>query len=569
MTRRNAQLPWGGRGNRGGLYGGGRSVSYARIAGLILILIGVIAVGYALFSKACGSASCTDIYCPTDQSIAAPDGYEFVTKIYQHNEKKQIAQGNDALIGLPLAKATTDGRNLSFYRYVAETKAWEPVSAGVLDGSKVNATLHDTPALLAVLRRNSPGGSVVAYLPHIGTQAPVVELQPEAVGKITILHTRDFTPNANGDIDGQLSTVKADPTFQFMPTISVGNDIKGSVSVAQALLGSPSSRSAHVRAIVKLVTDSNLAGIDIAYNDLTVNDRTSFALFVSELAQLLHQQNKQLTLTLPPPIKAQERIDEGAYDWAELAKWADLLQVTPYRDQGRYRADMPAILSYLATKVSPTTKLILTVSPFATEKGDGGTRTMSLPDAMAIATSLSIRTTADQKVTTNSVVSVVGTNINREDGRSGVQWDPTSATVAFTYENNGGRTVWLENFFSVGFKLAYISQYKLGGVAVEDASKGADFGNIWTALVPYITSGQPVLMQPNPQDLIPVWAPSKGTFEDSRKGSIKWSTPADPNTYAITLTLSDGVARYQSEITANVQAKDAPKTPVASATAGG
>ena len=104
---------------------------------------------------------------------------------------------------------------------------------------------------------------------------------------------------------------------------------------------------------------------------------------------------------------------------------------------------------------------------------------------------------------------------------------------------------------------------------MEDASDDIYLGNIWTALVPYISSGQPILLQPNPQDLQPKWSTSKGTFEDSRKGYITWSTPAEAATYTITLTLSDGVALFQSELPANVQARDAG-TPVAgSPTPGG
>jgi Glycosyl hydrolases family 18 len=566
MTRKNAQLPWGGSGHGGGLYGGGRSTSYGRIAALCLIVVGVVALGYVLFGRACGGTSCDTAYCATGQSIAAPDGYEFVTKIYQYNTNKKIAAGNDVLIQLPLSKATTDARNLGFFHYVTQSQAWEPVTAAQLDGAQVAATLHDTPDLIAVLRRNSPAGSVVAYLPHATPSAPV-ELHPDAVGKITMLHTRDFQPGADGGVTGDLSAVKADSSFEFIPTVSANADLKGSVAIVSSLLASSALRTAHVQAITKLVDDKALAGIDIAYQDLALTDRTSFTLFVNELAQQMHARNKKLTLTLPPPIKTADRIDEGAYDWGELGNSADVLQMTPYRDQGRYRADIPEILTYLTGKVQAT-KLILTVSPYATEKAPDGIRTMTITDAMNIATKLSIRAGADGKLTTNSVVSIVGVNVNKEDGRSGVTWDTASATVAFTYENNGGRTVWLENFFSIGFKLEFISQYKLGGVGIEDASKNTYLGNIWTALVPFITSGQPVLMQPNSNDLQPAWNASKGTIQDSTKGAIKWNTPADAGTYTVTLTLSDGVSKFQSEIPANVQAKDT-KTPAASPTAGG
>ena len=101
------------------------------------------------------------------------------------------------------------------------------------------------------------------------------------------------------------------------------------------------------------MNEKKVAGIDIAYLDLPADQRTSFALFVSELSQRLHSQNKQLTLTLPAPIKAQNRIDEGAYDWAELAKTADLIKIAPFRDQANYRSDMPRVLEHLTGLVEP------------------------------------------------------------------------------------------------------------------------------------------------------------------------------------------------------------------------
>lgn len=556
MTRRGGQIPWNARG-AGAIYNGPQRGNRARMIGMALIVLGVIALLYFAFTRACGGSSCTEHYCASDKSIAVPSGYELVSKIYEINKSKGTLQGSQ-IVQLPLSKPTTDGRNLSFYRYSSDSKAWEPITNAMLDasGKSVSGTLPEAPTVLAILRRSSPGGMVIAYLPHNGT------LNHEAAGKITMLHTFDFTPAADGGVAGDVSNVKADNSFQFLPVISAGNETKSSVQIVQSILSSPASRSNHVQNIAKKVAETGVAGIDVRYFDLTVNERSSFALFIAELGQVLHAQNKQLTVTLPSPIRTQDRIDEGAYDWAEIGKAADVIEIAPFRDQGTYRRDFPAILEYLGAKVQPATKLVLTVTPYATEKAADGLRTMTITDAMSIATRLAIHVSEGQKIQTSGVVEVAGVNIDKSEGRSGLAWVPDAACVAFTYDQNGGRTVWLENAFSVGFKLEYIGKYKLGGVAIEDASENPYLGNIWTAIVPYISSGQPLLLQPNANDLQPKWTTSKGTFEDSRKGSIKWNTPADAGTYTITLTLSDGVNLYQSEISANVQPRDT-KTPAA------
>lgn len=565
MNRRGGggQLPWGTR-SSGPLYGGPRRGGYGRLVLMAAILAGVILLAWFVLAKACGGGtSCTQLYCPSSQDIAVPDGYERVTSIYEYNTAKgQVPQGTNASVALPLTRTTGDARNLSFYRYVPETKSWEPLMPGVLDaqGKQVSATLTTTPSVLTVLRRLSPGGEVVAYLAHDAA------LHPEAAGHITILHTRDYKPIADGSINGSLSK-RPEGQFAWYPVISADASDKDAIPIVTGILSSAASRSNHVQNILKLVADGQMQGVDIAYLDLPADQRTSFALFIAELAQRLHAQNKKLTVTLPAPIKTADRIDDQGYDWAEIGKAADLVEIAPYRDQSTYRRDMPDIIQYLAGLVPPQ-KLVLTVTPYATEKTPEGIHTMTVADAMVIATKLSVATgSPDAKLTTNSNVNLAAVNIDKTENRSGITWQVETACVAFSYELNGGRTIWIENVFSVGFKLELIPRYHLGGVAVEDASSNILLGDIWTAIVPFVTSGQPLLMQPNPTDLKPTWDVSAGTKEGGERGVLKWSTPAEPGTYTVTLTLSDGVSRFENQIPVTVQAKaTGTTTPAATAT---
>ena len=563
MTRRNAQLPWGNRSNSS-IYGGGGAGrgGIGRGAMLAGIVLATLVVGYFLFTRACSSTECDKFYCATGDSFATPEGYERVTKIYAFNaEKGGVPAGSNIQVQLKLENATTDGRNLGFYRYVQESKTWEPVTPAVLDaqGQQVSATLTSAPERLTVMRRLSPAGHVVAYLPANG------RLHADATGKITILHTRDFKPNSDGGLTGEPSAVKPDGSYAWYPTVWVDGSETGLIPLVSGILQNTTTRSTHVQQILKKAQDLQLAGIDIAYMDLRVAERTSFTLFVAELASGLHAQGKKLTLTLPAPLRLPDRIDEGAYDWAELGKSADVLQIWPYRDQSTYRRDMPEILTALTAEVEPT-KLVMTVSPYAVEKSNDGIATMSVVQAMITATKLSVRAGNDNRLTTNTNVSVVATNLDREENRSGIAWSPDTASVYFTYQQNGGRTVWIENVFSIGFKLELIPRFKLGGVAIEDASDSALLGNIWPALIPFINSGQPVLMQPNPTDLTPTWEVSKGSMEGGSRGVLTWITPAEPGTYTVSITVSDGVARFRNDIPLTVQPKASP-TAVATPTA--
>lgn len=567
MTRRGGRLPWGATGG-GGLYGGPRrSTNYGRIAVLGLIGLGMVLVVFWLFGRMCNSASCDDYYCPSGRNIAALDGYEFASRIFDYNKDKGAVAGNQNLsIQVELTKPASDGQSLTFFRYVEETKNWEPVTPAVLDpsGRVVSATLTSPPAIITVMRRTAPGGASVAYLQH---NEP---LNKAAIGHVSIVHTIDFKPLADGSLEGDLSTLKSDGSFAIYPVVSANNRTKGDVAIVENILASAESRSNHVNQIVQKAAQANVKGIDIAYMDLTVTSRTSFTLFVGELFDKLHAQGKQLTLTLPSPIKAQNRIDEGAYDWAELGKRADLLKIAPYRDQATYRLVMPEILQDLSAKVAPG-KLILTISPYATETGGDTVNTMSLTAAMALATRITVRANADE-ITTSSNVKVAGVNIDKDEGLPGIRWSPETATVAFSYkqpQGGGSRTIYLENFFSVGFKLEYIRTFHLGGVAVEEAGDDVYLGDVWTALVPFITSGTPILLQPNSQDLAPKWKvkDNQGTIEDTGRGSANWFTPAQPGAYSISLTLSDGVSLYENSVDISVKAKTAPASPTAAPTA--
>ena len=566
MSRRGGQLPWGA-GSSPGLYGGRRpGGGYGRLAMLAAIVVGVLVFAFFLVSRACGSAGgCDDPYCPSDRNIAAPEGYQFVSKIFAYNEESGAVQpGFDLVVQVALSETVGDGQSLSFYRYVEETRNWEPLAPAIPDaqGKVVSATFTDVPAVMAVMRRNTPGGSVAAYLPHNA------RLHPEAEGHVTLVHPIDFSPAADGAVQGELSAITSDGSFEVYPVIAANASSQGAVAIVEGILASPAARTNHVRQVVAKLAEVNVRGVDIAYLDLPATQRTSFSLFVGELYEALHAQNKQLTLTLPAPIKAQNRIDEGAYDWAALAKTADLIKVAPFRDQAKYRLDMPEILAYLAERVTPA-KLLLTVSPYATETGGDTIATYKLTDAMNIASQIAVRADADS-ITTSTNVEVAGTNIDRDENLSGVRWFAETATVAFSYkqaQGGGSRTVYIENFFSIGFKLELIPTYRLGGVAIDDASDDRYLGNIWNALVPFITSGQPILLRPNDADLEPKWAASGGTMESTRRGTANWFTPGEPGTYTISLTLSDGVAMFENSVPVNVKARDT-RTPVATTTPG-
>lgn len=533
-----------------GIYGGG-GLRLGRVLVLAVALIAIVVLAVVVYGAACGGG-CDDQYCESAQTVDAPGGFEYASELYELTGEAPV-DGSTLRVTVPLLGSEGDNRSLAFFGYDTANGSWRALGAAALvEGSTdtVGGTLESAPQFLAVMRRLSRAGHVVAYL-DAGTA-----LHGDAAGRVTMIHTRDFTPQGDGSLAGVATQLTRDPSFQFVP--SVAASAGAGLPVVTALLGTGGERSRHVQQIVGAVETASADGIDIAYLDLPADQRSTFTLFVIELAQALHGRGKLLTLTLPPPARAGATFEEGAYDWAELSRHADLLQVLPYRDGGDFRLVVPGLLEYLAARADPA-RLVMTVSPYATEKAaDGSLRSLTVVEAMSIAAQ--IRVDGDPIEVSNNY-SVVGVNIDKAARRSGVAWSPETATVFFTYEQGGGRTVYIENVYSVAFKLEYIPRYGLGGVAIENAGADPYIGNIWPALIPFIETGRPAVAQPNPADLAPVWGASGGELAQDMRGAARWTAPATPGTYTLSLTLSDGVALFENQITVSVQARAQPGAP--------
>ena len=528
---------------------------WARFAVLGAIAVAVVLAGYLLISAIGGGSSCDDVYCETGETIALPSGLERLSAVYELNpEAEPPPEGFDLEITLPLAEFPAAGASVSFYRYEPAGDVWESIAPAALDaeGTQATGVFADPPRYLAVLRRAGGGEHVIAYLP--GGRAP----HPAAIEHATIVHTYDFTPGSDGAVEGELTSVTAGEAAHY-PIIAAGKDVPDSIANVDAILQTDVDRSNHVRRILDKAAELGVPGIDVAYLDLRPEQRTSFTLFVAELADGLHAQGRALSLTLPVPVMGPERIDEGAYNWAELGKSADILQIAPHRDQGTYRLVMPEILDHLTAAVDAG-KLVLTVTPYAAEKSQDGIRAVTLTEAMRRASELAIRSSGD--ATAGAQLVVVGVNIDRDEGLSGIRWQPETATVAYTYKLGGSRTVWIENVFSIAFKLEFAGRYELGGVAVEDASDDPFLGDIWPAIETFVATGEAALVQPNAADLDPRWSATGGSLDDGGRGSVVWTTPAEAGSYSVTLSVSDGVYRFESEIATAVQAtEDAARAP--------
>jgi hypothetical protein len=209
----------------------------------------------------------------------------------------------------------------------------------------------------------------------------------------------------------------------------------------------------------------------------------------------------------------------------------------------------------------PLKKVALVVSRASYEKSSDGLRPMPLREALSLATVMEVRTST---IAPNSSVVIVGKNIFQDDGATGLRWDDVAFAVSFAYPGRGGqRTVWMENSFSLSFKIDFAKRMGLGGIAIEDVGLDSAAAAFWDPLKIFVETGNVALSQPNGVLLRPVWQSQAGSIEPTQKGNVVWRAPPQPGSYDVTLIVSDGVVRAMQKVVIDV------KAPTAATTTGG
>jgi len=463
-----------------------------------------------------------------------PEGMEAVSPLYDISLSGSVE--GPTLITLNLASPTSDPRNLSLY--TLDGSQWRRVAGAKLafDGAAVQAEVAELPKNVAVLRATSALHQLSGSLPA-GT-----ELNSQAAEVLFAINPVDFAPASDGSLEGDAAALPEDIGIDIYPTIRVSTDQQA--EAANAIIGSPDLRDQHLNAILEMVESSGrYRGVDIDYGSLDALHKDEFSQFVADLAEQLHRRGLGLTLTAPLPVQQGTSWDSGAYEWLRLAQAADAIKLLPEEDPSRYHKRMEQALTFLIEQEKiPSAKLVLVLSPWGHEKGGEGLRRLSLLEALTIAGTPKLKNEGD--IRPGDKVTIIGENIDKESGASGVGWDEDALAVSFGYPGLGGaRTVWIENSFSLIFRLDLAARFHLGGVAVDDISTDPGVNDIWPFLQEFAETGKVSLVKPNGTLLLPHWEADGGSLEGGDDGAVVWTAPQEPGVYHITLVVSDGLAR--------------------------
>lgn len=452
-----------------------------------------------------------------------------------------------ASIALPLKGSPGDPQRLGFYTFL--NQRWQRVAdVRLVDGgTRAEADFSPVPPNLVVLR-------VVAQTYQVAGSLPAGKaLHPSA--RVDIVSPRDYAPAEDGTLQGTATPLEVDQGVLVIPTI-VGST-QATAPIVNDILADPTLRQRHQEEILRLVKEGGFDGVDLEYSAVEPALGPAFTSFVQGLAEALHAEGLRLSLTLPPPSG-----QPGPYNWKALGEAADIIKVLPIADPVAYWEEMPKAIEALLRDVQAS-KVMLVVSPFSEERSGSTTRVVGYLETMLLASEIALRQPQNpEEILPGVSVELVAPNLDEGEGASGLHWSDEAAAVSFSA---GGRTFFIENVFSAGFKLELVQAYGLGGVAVADASADTDVADIWPAVNQLVEAGTVTLVRPNEDVFLPRWvAPDGGDLSSSVGTAITWNAPLQPGSYRLEMIISDGQERFGRRLTVEVrEALEPTPTPTA------
>lgn len=471
-----------------------------------------------------------------------PAGLEAVSALLDVSATEPVAGSDRPRLTVDLSTQVTEGERLALYTY--RDGKWRLLgdAIGVANGSAAQGEVPFLPDNVAVFRTVEQVQTVLGSLPLNA------ELDPLAAGVLSAINITGFAPLPDGSISG--GPITNDTQLDAAPTVSALSPAEK--QALDAILASPELRAAHVDALSALAREGGSGGVDLDYQAIDPARQEAFVALIQELSTRLRADGLGLTIALPLPVQQDAGWNTMGFDWEALVPLVDAIKLAPEPAQDLYYPRIEEALAYLVPRVG-SSKLLLPVSPLSHERGVDGLRSMTLTEALALASTPA--TQQDAPVAPGATVVALAQNLAPEMGASALRWDDSARAIVFTYTGAGGeRTVWLANIFSEAFKLDLARRYHLRGVVIENVSRDTADANIWPAVQRYAQTGEVELVKPNGGLLQPRWTVSAGALDSDGVGaSVSWHAPAESGTYTLTLIVSDGVVRVGQELQVPVQ----------------
>ena len=329
----------------------------------------------------------------------------------------------------------------------------------------------------------------------------------------------------------------------------IAND-KRSSEIINFILQDSNRIDNHIQNIILEATKYGAKGIHINYQNLNNENRDAFSLFLSRLSDA---KKKAAFTNLIVSIPTYHNFEEGPFNWKNIASSVDKIWVHTSDEESKHYEELDILMDNLNNIAMNNASLHLVIDSISKERSINGIESISILDALKIATQFDVLISTDA-VIPNSPVTLKAKNLNLlNEAPNNIYWDSKSKSVTYRYKlNNSERTIWFQNSFSLRFQLHYANKYNFKGVVFNTNQLDDHTNNYWTILTKYLSTTEVELISPYEDYVKLNWTTSGGNFENNDGKNITWRSPKEPGIYKIQLNVSDGEHFLLTESLINV-----------------
>jgi spore germination protein YaaH len=473
----------------------------------------------------------------------------FVMKSPLYRQQSRGERTVNVVIRIPIPNDAEPYETLGLYGWDGQNWLWLP--SQVVPGEDVIVSEVDSlpeNLYVAVMQTSAP-------VPLVAAELPVATALPnEATQTLTEINPVGLYLGEEGELVMRATALlEPSETYLVIPTIrnwDENNMVRS--EVLDDMLTSVALRERHVTAIADFVVQQDYPGIELDYRRFNPDLRDSYTLFVTELAEKLHQSGRLLSVRVERPIQlALNDWDTGSYDWLALGRAADAIKV-PISFEPRAFAPGGSVEQMIAWAVGQIDryKLQLILSLHGVELTDSGLRSVTYADALAPLSRIAVEDDTQVMVDPGAPVTFALATLSRT---SGIAFDESIQTYWFRYtdERNNQHTIWLENEASLAHKLQITARFNLRGVTLEHLIAPGNDPQTWQVARSY-RNGTLVPQQTNFAVVWQVHSAAGGrlmeTTGDLSQSEIVWQAPETPGAYEMSAVIAaDGQPVSESE----------------------
>ncbi len=361
---------------------------------------------------------------------------------------------------------------LDMYAWDADAAEWtfipsQPTTAGTL-----SARVKDIPDGIALFQTAPLDPIVLTTLDIAQT------LAPEVAELVTIIAPAGMQPSlpntpARTLIGNPAPGFDVNAGYRVMPVIRNFSDSRAvDTDSVVGILGNIALRTEHAEQLTAFAAAGQYDGVIIDYRELPADQRENFTAFVRELASNLSSVNLQLGVVVPPAQNTNGAWDTGAYDWREIGKAADTVEIAFGLDPSAFTPGsdrlVEAMLRWGVGEINRY-KILGGISALSIREAGGDFTSIGYDEALSALGDVQI----DANVTEGDTVEPGSEVTIRLDGEfnaiPGVE--TTINTPFIDYEDADGEVasrMWLTTAEALRFRMDRLSPFVVAGVAFED-----------------------------------------------------------------------------------------------------